>query len=90
MSKMRESFAGEALSRKWGFRHGSGKHVDARDAVFPILRHHASSQWEVVGTGFFITQTGIFVTAKHVLEAVFDPKGQQTHAIAMMHFTCPA
>lgn len=85
MSKVREPFVGEDINRRWGFRDGSGKQADAQDSVFPILRQRPTAQWEVVGTGFFITKTGIFVTAKHVLEAVFERKGNQTHAPALVH-----
>jgi len=85
MAKMREPFAGEDVSGKWRFLSGSESQVDSEDSIFPIFRQQRTGLWEVVGTGFFITKTGIFVTAKHVLETLFDHKGTQTHAPALLH-----
>ncbi len=38
------------------------------DAVFPIISKNNNGEVTVLGTGFFISRTGIFVTARHVFE----------------------
>jgi len=52
-----------------------GKETDASHAIFPILKQ-VDAIWKMVGTGFFISNTGIFVTAKHVIEDVLDKDGK--------------
>jgi hypothetical protein len=41
---------------------------------------------DLLGTGFFITTNGLFVTARHVLMAPFDQRGRQVYPIAIIHF----
>lgn len=40
----------------------------------------------LLGTGFFISTTGLFVTARHVLMDTFDAQGRQRYAIGMVQF----
>jgi hypothetical protein len=44
--------------------------------TFPILTHDHLGEWSLVGTGFYISSDGLFVTARHVVEAVLDDGGQ--------------
>ena len=55
------------------------------EAVFPILRQLSSGEWQLIGTGFFITTNGIFATEKHVLMDVLD-RGRQINPIALIQF----
>jgi hypothetical protein len=44
----------------------------------------------LVGTGFFITTNGLFVTARHVLmDDVFDLAGRQRYPIGLIQFVDP-
>lgn len=52
--------------------------------IFPILTHDDSEQWELVGTGFYVSSNGLFVTARHVIDYVF--KGpRQTQPLVILH-----
>jgi len=47
---------------------GTGSHVDPRLGVVPIVMELKKGKLAVIGTGFYITRYGLFLTAKHVLE----------------------
>ncbi len=58
------------------------------EVIFPILKQMEDDSWRLIGTGFFITKHGIFLTAKHVLRDVLDSyTNEQTHPIVAMLFT---
>ncbi|MCK9614986.1 MAG: serine protease [Candidatus Omnitrophica bacterium] len=59
---------------------GKGEEADPSLAIFPILKE-VDGKRLVVGSAFFITNTGIFVTAKHVIKDVFDERGKQKYPI---------
>lgn len=63
---------GEAPNGLYHAQTGDGVVVKANEVVFPILRQEPSKDLHLVGTGFFIAENGIFVTAKHVVTSVFD------------------
>lgn len=66
-------------------RDGDGKKADPVTAIFPILKQGSDGQFTLLGTGFFISDNGIFVTAKHVLLDVLDrATGEQTHALLLI------
>ncbi len=48
---------------------------DPKKAIFPILKHEENGNIKFLGTGFFVTRLGFFVSAKHVFEDVLDIKG---------------
>ena len=50
-----------------GFRDGHGKPADGLEAIFPIIRMSDEEAWRPIGTGFFISNNGLFATARHVL-----------------------
>lgn len=77
---------GEAASGRFGVRTGNGVSTDPSRAIFPIVRFNAAGEMDLLGTGFFISTCGLFVTARHVLLAPFDSTGRQVYPIAMMHF----
>ena len=65
----------------------TGNPIDPHTCIFPILKEVAPNQTLLVGTGFFITMLGHFVTAKHVIQDVIDANtGQQTACIHALHF----
>ncbi len=47
---------------------GDGVPIDPRSAVVPILKEISKGKLSVVGTGFYISRYGLFLTAKHVLD----------------------
>ncbi len=57
-----------------------------QDATFPILKQLDGGNWQVIGTAFFISKHGIFLTATHVLREVLDQQGQQINPIAAFIF----
>ena len=46
---------------------GTGRPVDPRDGVVPILREIDKGMLKVVGTGFYISRYGLFLSANHVI-----------------------
>jgi hypothetical protein len=54
-----------------GFRKNDGQEADGALAIFPIVKK-IDGLFKLVGTAFFISNTGLFVTAKHVMEDVLD------------------
>ena len=53
---------------------GEGADVDPRNVIVPLIRRTRDRQYEVTGTGFFITTYGLVATARHVLDD-FLPAG---------------
>jgi hypothetical protein len=75
---------GEADQSKCGMKTEDGKETDPGYGVFPIIRNDSNGRTDLLGTGFFITTTGLFVTARHVLMAPFDDKGRERFGIGMI------
>lgn len=67
------------------FRSLDEKKLQGHEVVFPIVKH-VGGKIELIGTGFFICNIGVFVTAKHVLMDVLDDDGNQVHPIAGIQF----
>jgi hypothetical protein len=66
---------------------GNGSAVQPHTVIFPILREVSTGGTELVGTGFFLTTIGHFVTAKHViLDAYNLQTGRQTGFLHALHF----
>jgi hypothetical protein len=65
---------------------GDGRPVDPKQAIFPIIKQLECGSFELIGTGFFITSNGIFVTARHVLEDVLDKDRKALLPIGMLQF----
>lgn len=77
---------GEAPADRFGFNTGEGEKVDGSGAIFPIIKVEFTGEMDFLGTGFFIANNGLFVTARHVIEAVFDPKSNQPRSgISIIH-----
>jgi hypothetical protein len=66
---------------------GNGNPISPHTVIFPILKEVSPNENRLVGTGFFITKFGHFVTAKHVIQDVLDTAtGQQHSPIHALHF----
>ena len=80
------ALGGEAAPNQFGFRGGDGSIGEGARAIFPIIRQCSDGTIDLLGTGFFISQNGIFVSARHVLDAAFDHvSGKQSFPVAMIH-----
>lgn len=55
-------------------------------AVVPICRSEPGGSMQYLGTGFFITNIGVFATAKHVLMDVIDQNGKTVAGVSALHF----
>jgi S1-C subfamily serine protease len=49
------------------FRDDAGNLADGIETFFPIVSATATGPWRPVATGFFISNNGLFATAKHVV-----------------------
>lgn len=67
-----------------------GQTAHPNTAIFPIFKEIGDGKNRLVGTGFFITRIGHFVTAKHVIKDVYDfETGTQRATIHALHFVKP-
>ena len=77
---------GIAKDGLYGVNDGNGQKADINNSVFPLIKYYNQSDAKLVGTGFFISNNGLFVTAKHVLMDVFDSKGKQKNPMLLIQF----
>lgn len=55
---------------------GDGRPIDPGAGIVPIMKEISKGRLAVVGTGFYITRYGLFLTAQHVLESLADKTKQ--------------
>ncbi len=77
---------GEAAPGAYGVRNRDGVPTDPGLVVFPIVRYDERGRLHLIGTGFFIATSGLFLTARHVLMDVFDSRGCQRYPIGIVQF----
>ena len=58
---------GAAPPGLYGFEDETGAPTVGGEGIIPLLKLVEGGQYKLIGTGFFITNSGIFATAKHVL-----------------------
>lgn len=63
-----------------------GDSVDLGHAIFPIVTQRNDGLFVAIGTGFFVAEQGIFITAAHVVEAVLDEQGKATGPFGIFQF----
>lgn len=83
MSQNRMLF-GEAPAGRYRLRDDSGRIGNPGEAIFPIFAEEPGNRCRSIGTGFFIANFGLFVTAAHVLDASLDSKGNFTRPMFMI------
>ena len=65
----------------------NGVNIEPLQAIFPILKEIGEGKNQMIGTGFFITKIGHFVTAKHVIEDIYNiQERMQSNPIHAIHF----
>lgn len=63
-----------------------GNSADPSEAIFPIVTQSVDGQYLLIGTGFFIAQGGIFVSAAHVVNAALDMHGNADKPLGIFQF----
>ncbi len=77
---------GEADQSLFTVKDSNGDDVDPKEAIFPILKHEENGNIKFLGTGFFVTRLGFFVSAKHVFEDVLDIKSNAKGGLSIIQF----
>lgn len=56
-------------------------------SIFPIIKRGTAKYCDLVGTGFYISSKGLFVTARHVVMDVIDEASKEsTQPISLIHW----
>jgi hypothetical protein len=86
MTDQSAPLGGEADPNSWHFQRidQDGPLPNPIGHTFPILTHDPLGVWELVGTGFYISGDGLFVTARHVVEYVLED-GRQIAPLVIFH-----
>jgi Trypsin-like peptidase domain len=72
------TLGGEADPNSWDFE-SAGQEGPLPNPVghtFPLLTHGPSGSWRLLGTGFYISSDGLFITARHVITPVLRDRRQ--------------
>ena len=80
-----EPLKGTCGNNSWSFSSGCQAISDPREAVFPIIKHDSDGGIDFIGTGFYISTSGLFVTARHVLHEAIDGQGNQISSLSIIH-----
>jgi hypothetical protein len=77
---------GEADPNTWHFQNvgQSGPLPNPVGHTFPLITHGEDQVWRVVGTGFYVTDNGLFITARHVVDEVCVA-GKQAAPLLIVH-----
>jgi hypothetical protein len=77
---------GEMDPNNWNFRRQGedGPLPNPVGHTFPLISHREDGTWRIVGTGFYITDNGLFVTARHVIDEVCAD-GRQIAPLFIVH-----
>lgn len=75
---------GEADPSAWHFAAPHGPLPNPVGHTFPLLTHDSAGAWRLIGTGFYISRDGLFVTARHVIDDVLD-SDRQLFPLVIMH-----
>jgi hypothetical protein len=79
-----QQLGGEADPNVWDFVAPHGPLPNPVGHTFPLLSHDGAGIWRLIGTGFYVSADGLFVTAKHVIEDVWL-NNEQVSPLAIMH-----
>jgi Trypsin-like peptidase domain len=65
---------------------GDGKQIEPGTGVTPIMKEIERGKLSIIGTGFYITRYGLFLSAKHVLEDLVDYQRKTILPSFVCHF----
>lgn len=68
------------------FISSGGMEIPYMSCIFPIMKVYGDNQIRAIGTGFFISSTGIFVTAAHVIHEWAEDDGNIHSALVGSYF----
>ena len=80
------SLRGQAPAGRYRSRADDGKDAEPGHAIFPIVTQQDDGTFVPIGTGFFVAEHGVFVTAAHVVTAVLDHAGNSTGPFGLFQF----
>jgi hypothetical protein len=80
------NLGGEADPNSWHFKptHEEGPLPNPVGHTFPLLTHDLQGRWSLLGTGFYISSDGLFITARHVIEEALRD-GRQISPLVILH-----
>jgi hypothetical protein len=80
-----DRLGGEADPRSWFFNRvgEEGPLPNPTGHTFPLISHDLAGRCRVVGTGFYVNDEGMFVTARHVVEEVMRGDVQVAPLVAL-------
>ncbi len=80
-----ERLGGEADPNSWHFNRvgEEGPLPNPIGHTFPLISHDAEGRCRIVGTGFYVNDGGMFLTARHVIEDVMQDDVQIAPLIAL-------
>lgn len=84
--KRRSPLKGQSRAGTYIIRSDDGKDADIGHAIFPIVSQLQDGTFVPIGTGFFVAEQGIFVTAAHVVTAVLDDQGNVNGPFGLFQF----
>ena len=66
---------------------GDGTDISATTGVVPILRELEEGKLQVIGTGFYITRYGLFLSARHVFDDIIEAADPSSQRLRIFHDT---
>src|SRR3989442_1486139 len=78
------NLGGKADPNLWHFAATHGPLPNPVGHTFPLLTHTDAGVWRLIGTGFYVSGDGLFVTARHVIDDILKG-GRQVAPLAIMH-----
>jgi len=80
----RDLIAGETPGEHFAVRTSEDQAAEIVHAIFPIVMWRQTEPVVAVGTGFFVGMNGLFVTAKHVIEAALNNDGKLSSQLGIL------
>ena len=68
-------------------RLGDGQIISATSGVVPILQELEKGKLQVIGTGFYITRYGLFLSARHVFDHILESDDPSSETLRIFHDT---
>lgn len=65
---------------------GDGRTIDPRACVVPIMKEVGKGRLQIVGTGFYISRYGLFMSANHVIATLIDDSNTKLSVAYICHF----